>query len=147
MRKALFATMALALTTFAAPAFACGGNQCEPDPTFGGRFVELELAGMNFGEGLAGAEASGDETETVAGVLKTSTLKLTGNIFGADDDCVDGECRQFGGSFEIDGSEHILTEAGAVASGSGSALAGVANASQAGLGLAGTIRIGRPDQE
>ncbi len=119
----------------------CGGNQCSTPSLPATGTVSLELLGMNFGEGLAGAEADGDTVETFAGVLKTGSLNLDGGIYGSNDGC-EVDCGSFGAWFNGTANENVLSEAGALAHGTNSALAGVANASQAGIGLMGTISFG-----
>lgn len=117
-------------------------NSCMPTMNTG--TVSLELLGMNFGEGLAGAEAEGDNTETAAGVLKTGTLNLEGGIFGSNNGC-EVDCGAFGAWFNAEGSEDVLSEAGAIATGSNSAFAGVGNSAMAGLAFQGTINLGSSD--
>ncbi len=114
-------------------------NSCMP--TMNGGTVSLEVLGMNFGEGLAGAEADGDTVETFAGVLKTGTLNLDGGIYGSNDGC-EVDCGSFGAWFNAEGNEHVLSEAGAIATGSNSAFAGVGNSAMAGIAFTGNISFG-----
>lgn len=124
-------------TTTPTPSTCVGGNLCGG----WGTLIGADIAGATFGEGLAGAMAEGEHTETGAMAEKTGTLNLRATISGESDGC-DNACGDFAASLFGEGTENVRAAGYGIATGTTQAQAGVVNATQGGVSLLGRVTFG-----